>query len=512
MSYAIGYIRISTKDQSNFSIEGQESYIRSFCEREKINLLEIFKDDGFSAKSFDRPSWKELENFISKHHNQINYLVVCKYDRFSRNAAEGLNMIEKLEKKYKIIILSVFERIHIDHHSPYFFKQRADMLVTAEFELHVIRERTKFGIRQSASSGRLCHRAPWGYHNERDADDKPIIVMEPEKQPVIKFIYESFLMGVPQNEILKQAAEMGYSRQGRSAIKRVIECPIYAGLVHVPAFKNETEKIVNGIHEPMVPVHYYYEAQKLLRGEKGPRTILNEQVPLRGVLRCQCGKELTGGRSKGRNDWYWYYFCVNHRDNNYNAKKVHQKFDEVLKLMNLPAKSVAYLKESFERQFHEELKKKGQKLEQVQSGIKDIRKQMESLEEKYIKNDITKEVYERWHSKLEPNYNILLAEQTNLQKTDNEYYNRYQNQLPRLNDIHYLYHQASIIEKQELIKLWFKWSLAWVGNIFRTTYMMPIFSHNLEKMSNLQLLILDNSRVISLKNTVGSGNGIRTRV
>jgi len=81
MKSAIGYIRISTKDQSNFSLSGQQQYIDNFCQREEIQLLETFKDDGFCAKNFDRPSWKDLKTFIQKHYRKINYLIVCKYDR-----------------------------------------------------------------------------------------------------------------------------------------------------------------------------------------------------------------------------------------------------------------------------------------------------------------------------------------------------------------------------------------------------------------------------------------------
>ena len=49
MKKAIGYIRISTKDQSNFSLEGQEKYIREYAERLQITISAIFKDDGKSA-------------------------------------------------------------------------------------------------------------------------------------------------------------------------------------------------------------------------------------------------------------------------------------------------------------------------------------------------------------------------------------------------------------------------------------------------------------------------------
>ena len=96
MKKAIGYIRISTKDQSNFSLEGQEQLIRDYCEKQSIDLVAFFRDEGQSAKTFDRVNWKLLAEFVAKNHTQVDYLVVSKYDRFSRNVSEALQMMEKL--------------------------------------------------------------------------------------------------------------------------------------------------------------------------------------------------------------------------------------------------------------------------------------------------------------------------------------------------------------------------------------------------------------------------------
>jgi hypothetical protein len=37
--------------------------------------------------------------------------------------------------------------------------------------------------------------APFGYLNKRDKENKPIIVLDPERAPVIKGIFERFLNG-----------------------------------------------------------------------------------------------------------------------------------------------------------------------------------------------------------------------------------------------------------------------------------------------------------------------------
>ena len=113
---------------------------------------------------------------------------------------------------------------------------------------------------------------------------------------------------------------------------------------------------------------------------------------------------------------------------------------------------------------------------------------------------------------MEPENNRLLSLQSKLEEKDNQQHKLFRQQLPKLGDIHYVYHQAEIVEKQELIKLWFGRSLVWGGTYFRTTYMMDVFSHNINKMKELDLLYLIDMKMVLMKNPVSSGNGSRTRV
>lgn len=181
MKRAFAYIRISQEDQSNFSLSGQRKMNTEYAEKHGIDIIQTFVDDGYSAKNFNRPQWKQLEAALSANKTTIDYLIVTKYDRLIRNAAEGLAFIEKLEQRWNIKLLSVMENFFIDPHSPYFFKMRADLLVTAEFERRVISDRSKFGTWSAKSQGRFIGPAPFGYLNVRDEGNKP-----KRKRPKVK--------------------------------------------------------------------------------------------------------------------------------------------------------------------------------------------------------------------------------------------------------------------------------------------------------------------------------------
>lgn len=87
---AIRYLRISTDRQSNFSISGQDQQTSHWCERNKVEVVDTFIDEGYSAKNFYRPDMQRLNAFIQKHYRTVDYLVVNDFTRFSRDAGEAL--------------------------------------------------------------------------------------------------------------------------------------------------------------------------------------------------------------------------------------------------------------------------------------------------------------------------------------------------------------------------------------------------------------------------------------
>ena len=50
----VAYARISNEDQSHFSIDGQKEQFIEYCEKNNYNLLQVFTDEGQSAKDFER--------------------------------------------------------------------------------------------------------------------------------------------------------------------------------------------------------------------------------------------------------------------------------------------------------------------------------------------------------------------------------------------------------------------------------------------------------------------------
>jgi site-specific DNA recombinase len=118
MKRAIRYLRFSQLGQSNGSIERQELYTDQWIKFNNVELVDTFIDRGKSAKTFDRPDFIKLREFITKHYRAVDYLLVDQLDRFSRDAGEAMSMVKTLQHKYNIQIVSVTEGITFDYNTP----------------------------------------------------------------------------------------------------------------------------------------------------------------------------------------------------------------------------------------------------------------------------------------------------------------------------------------------------------------------------------------------------------
>src|SRR5579871_6747377 len=323
MMNAIGYLRISKKDQSMYSLDAQEELIRGYCHRNNLNLIAIFRDDGECSYSFDRPDYIALENFIQKHKGEISFLVVKDHDRFSRNISEALSKISSLEKKFGVKVIAIDEPLNIDTADPSIFLNRAFKYLMANHELLNIRRRTTQGIRNAIASGRVVNNAPFGYINTRDAEGKPTLQIDEKKATIIQKIFENFISGLSLQLIAKEARVMGFNHSGHGAIQKVLNNSVYAGILRLPAYNGEPEKLVRALHKPIIAESVFWIVHEKLNLQRKYRSIPNSEFPLRGFIKCDCGMHLTASYSKGKRKYYMYYSCPKERNRNYPGEKMH---------------------------------------------------------------------------------------------------------------------------------------------------------------------------------------------
>ena len=105
---AVGYVRYASaaiEDKQRVANDPQGTVIKTYCNANNIELLEIFYDIGVSGSDFERSGWKDMEEYISGRKGEVAYLIVKDYHRIGRNVIAVAQKVTILELDFGIKIL-----------------------------------------------------------------------------------------------------------------------------------------------------------------------------------------------------------------------------------------------------------------------------------------------------------------------------------------------------------------------------------------------------------------------
>jgi site-specific DNA recombinase len=510
---AIRYLRFSDPKQSNGSIERQDLYTGQWIKNNDVDLIDTFIDRGKSARTFNRPDFKKLEEFIRKHYRNVDYLVVDQLDRFSRDAGEAIKSVKKLQMEFNIRIVSVTEGIIYDYSTPGSFFRTGLQLLLAEEDNINRSVKVNGGIYTAkAKEGRYIYKnPPFGYFKTGERKERHLEINKREAE-IVSYIYDSYLNGVPIYKIVEKAREMGFDRFSNVAIQRVLSSPIYAGIQYVKPFKEYPGGIFKAQHEAIIDYITWQNVQEKLKKIDKPKVVVEDNLPLRGVLKCRCGKALTGAPSRNKvGKYYYYYLCNKTGHLNLSAIKAHAQLEQVLELMSLPDKIINGIKEASMAAINLRIKNNKSLVAEKESELAKEEAKLHSIEEKWITNQINHDSYQKWYDIINKN-RMLLSESINRLNSDQEkVYKVLFKNLEYLKDLKYVYSQADTTEKQELIRLVFNNNLYYEKGVYRRPSMIEELSDNSLIMRDKNLLIYEKKRENFSIPPLSGLDGARTR-
>jgi site-specific DNA recombinase len=487
---AIGYIRISVKDQSVYSLDAQERNIRNYCTQNGLDLLNVFKDDGESSYSFDRPDWKTLEKFIRKNRS-VEYLIIFDHDRFSRNLAEALMKIKELHDKFGIKVLATTDAFNSDFTDPSSFMMRAFKFMMAESELHKIRSRTQQGYVQACMRGYYVNKAPWGYVNQK-IDGNPSLSIDQQKAFAVKLIFQEYVSGSEIEEIRILIKAHGFTLSGNSAIQRILTNPTYAGLIKVPAIKDKPETTVRGIHLPIVGEDIFYKAIDRLTGNQRIVLHSNKEVPLKGILRGPSGKLMSAGNSKGKSKYYWYY--VQQEDHkHFSATKLHMQMGLLLDQLSFSKERIEHYEKLIGNEIQKHLLARAELQAKTRKALKQVEDKIVHAEEKWLTQPTSKQAYNKVMNSLNSQASELRKRSIDLDQNAKEYWKKLNEILPKLYDIRGIVDGLPLYKQHQFLNLVFDSSLTHDGTTYRTRFLHPMFAHNELELKEKGLLIVQPS-------------------
>ncbi len=442
----------------------------------------------------------------------VDYLVVCEMDRFSRDAGEALTMAKRLQTKYNVQIVSVTEGITFDYRDNGSFFRTGLSLLLAEDDNIRRTNKVNSGIYTAkAREGRYIHgKPPYGYTKEGTGKEAGLVILE-EQAKVVRFIYESFLHNTPLYKIREEAKRMGFPFTSNSYVQKILSLPIYSGQQLVKQWREMPGGLFPANHEAIIDMFTWQQVQRKIKREPKTRVTVSDELPLRGVLHCHCSRLLTGGPSRSRNgNLFYYYRCHTSREHNHiAAKKVHSQVTEIMSYLSVPQPYIIKLKQMTEELTEIKLKENKKLVAQKKRELQKAEENLESVEQKFIADQLKFDSYNRWHTTYNQQRITLVAEIEKYSVDMNEMFFVVNSNLSKFADMLFVFESCDTLQKQELLRKVFDNKLYYHSGVCRTRYLMNIFSHNILILKEKSLLIVDEKR--GLLEKVPSGGAERSR-
>ena len=449
------YVRVSTMNQVDHdSLSTQESRLKAYCQANGFAVHEVYMDKGISAKDTKRPALEELMEDCKK--GRIKAVLVTAVDRITRSLRDLISLMDFFEQN-NIRFVSITQ--NIDNSSPYGRFMRHLLGIVAQLEREVVAERVSTDMHHRASQGKWNGgTVPYGYTTQqriireliagkvpmRQAEKKAAekapepkkLYVHPEEAEVLRRIFRIFLK---ERSIRKTADTLNSegirTRNGKtwavSTIHKILTSPTSTGKISYGKTKTDIEtgalkgversrwKVVDGLHEPLIPDGLYDEAQKVLESRRRKPTRAARSYLLSGLLKCgKCGGPMYGQtfekKSSGKS--YSYYKCL-YRDTRGSSVcgglSIPAKFleDQIVKAITEKSRDTAFLQDrermlaSLKEQLRPDARK--QSLERLRKQQRDIERKVETLVDKLasglIKDSDFRKHYERFNADLTEN-------------------------------------------------------------------------------------------------------------
>lgn len=349
------YPRKSVYRDNSDSVQVQVQLCKEYAgviyKGENLEFRIYDKDEGFSGKNTNRPSFQELMADVKN--NLVDVVMVYKLDRISRNVQEFSAMYSVFQQ-HNVSFVSVKESF--DTTTPMGRTVMYILAAFAQLERENTSERVADNMQSLGASGKWTGGTlPTGFTSERrqiGSKTHSFLVVDKNTIELVKMLYGLILGGYSITKIERYCRDHGIRSikgnfLGSSQIHNILKNPVYCqnsleayyylkengcslpdkslfdgtkGLIGYGRTKTaaDSQRVLNkdnwiiaiGTHEPVIPASDWIAAQKRLGVNKSIRTAKHECGILKGVLKCRCGSRMDVRTYKQNNITFSYYYCA----------------------------------------------------------------------------------------------------------------------------------------------------------------------------------------------------------
>ncbi len=315
------YARKSTEsdERQALSIESQVKEMLQIAEKDGLDIVDIRREAKSAKDSGNRPVFKELLSDVKQE--RFNAILTWAPDRLSRNAGDLGSVVDLMDDK-KLLSIRTYGQTFSNSPNEKFLL----MILCSQAKLENDNRgiNVKRGLRTRCEMGLWPTNAPTGYVKEKRTDRKCQCLLDPERAPVIKQMFEKVAYEKWSGRKLYHWLKFDLNfRTGKGKkhlslgnIYRILENTFYYGEFEYP---RKSGNWYQGKHEPIITKELFDLVQEQVKNSQLVRKE-NIEFAFTKIMKCGlCGSGISATEKfkrlkAGGYNRHVYYGCTKARD------------------------------------------------------------------------------------------------------------------------------------------------------------------------------------------------------
>lgn len=341
------YARKSTEsdEKQALSIESQVKEMLSIADRDGLEVVDIRRESHSAKESGQRPVFKELLADIQR--SRYTGILTWAPDRLSRNAGDLGSVVDLMDENKLIEIRTYGQHFKNSPNEKFLL-----MILCSQAKLENDNKsiNVKRGLRTRCEMGLRPGPAVVGYLNEKRIDRKCEVVIDQERAPIVKQMFEKVAYEKWSGRKLFHWLKFDLNFKTRngnkgltlSNIYLILQNSFYYGVFEYP---RKSGNFYKGKHEPIISKELFDQVQGQVKSQ-----VLRAQEPKEFAFTklMFCGKCNSGISAEekfkklkdGSVNRHVYYGCTRSRDKNckreyINEKDLVEQFEKLLSKIDL---------------------------------------------------------------------------------------------------------------------------------------------------------------------------------
>jgi len=314
------YARKSTESDElqALSIDSQIKEMQRVAEKENLNVVEIKKESHSAKASGQRPVFNQLIADLKS--GKFNAILTWAPDRLSRNAGDLGSLVDFMDQKVLVEIKTFNQKFTNSPNEKFML-----MILCSQAKLENDNKsvNVKRGMRARIEMGLWPCTAPTGYLNEKRRDHKCEVIIDPDRAPIVKQIFEKYgneqASGHTLYLWLRKDLDFKTKNNKNFSLSNVyllLRNPFYYGAMEYPRLSGI---FYPGKHKPLITKELFDKVQKQLNKERDIKMIDREFAFTRLIKCGLCGSGISAcekfkNLKDGTVNRYVYYGCTRSKD------------------------------------------------------------------------------------------------------------------------------------------------------------------------------------------------------